>query len=149
MRDDDEVFKVRLKDYNLTSEARAILVILGFEGIRDFAKRAGVNHQTVADALGTRVKQKVKNHHYNLVAINEALHTAYIDRKPVLTRATRAYVCDWAKRWHRDAIQNRLHIENPLRRNEVARYSDYSRKYKQEKTKAGVLAAFKSLEWKP
>ncbi len=147
--DDDQIFKTRLNNRNPTCEARAVLVLLGFEGVLDFARRTGINHETAGTVLGTIKKAKHKKHHYILVTANEALHTAFIERKQVLTRAARAYVCDWIKRWHKESLSGRLFVEAAARQSTVRKGSNQSRAYKQEKTKAGVMTAFKSLEWKP
>lgn len=147
MLDDNKIFRTRVNKKLPPAESKAILWIFGFEGVLDFSKRAGINHETAGALLGT-IEKRTHKHHYTLIAANEALHTAYIEVREQLSKPTRRYVCDWAKRWQKDVVQNKLMIESlgKISGNTPAMIKDRNRKRK--KVLAGVLTAFKSLEWK-
>lgn len=147
MLDDDEIFRARVNKKLPPTESKAILWILGFEGVLDFSKRAGINHETAGALLSTIEKQAHK-HHYTLISAHETLHTAYMEVREQLSKPTRRYVCDWAKRWQKDVIETKLMIESPgkISGNTPAIIKDRNRKRK--KVIVGVWTAFKSLEWK-
>ncbi len=86
--------------------ARAVLEILGFEGLMDFSARAGVNHKTVGELLGI-YKLISRKHHVMIIAVNDALHTAYCEKRNDLDKVSQVFVCAWAKRWQDDVIQNK------------------------------------------
>lgn len=146
MLDDDKIFRVK-KNFKKTGEARAVLSILGFDGVRDFASRTGINHDT-AGVLLSEGMPRHKKHHYVLIAANEALHTAFIERRSELRPAARKYVCDWAKCWQKDALKNKLEIERVGSEKPSTVTMIKDRKRKRKKVMDGIRAAFNSLEWK-
>lgn len=146
--DDDQIFRQRVNQKIPYSEARAIMVLLGFDGVNDFAARSGINHETAGAILGT-CKPRYKKHHYNIVTVNESLHTAYMERREELTAATRRYICDWAKRWKKHVIENVLFVESEGKlKEDIGRQGLRQRMMLRKKVRAGVLAAFAALEWK-
>lgn len=146
--DDEKIFRNRVNQKQPFCEARAILVLLGFDGANDFAARSGMNHETAAAIIGT-CKLKHRKHHYNIVTVHEALHTAYVEQKENLTGPTRKYICDWAKRWKKHVIENVLMTESEGKiNNDTDRQGIRKRLVMRKKTESGVLAAFAALEWK-
>lgn len=129
-------------------ESRAILELLGFSGVNAFAAAAGVAHETASALLGTSTL-KFKKHHYNIIAVHEALHTAYGMRKTELTKAARNYVCDWAKRWREEVVREKLMVESAGRLKEgIGVLALKDRKRKRDQAAAGLKLALDSLEWK-
>ncbi len=146
MFDSDKIFKTRVNKKSPNCEAWSVLVLLGFSGVNDFAKAAGINHETAGAILGTRASAHGK-HHYKMIATNEALHTAFMERRGSLNRAARAYVCDWAKRWQRSIIKELM--TSPGKTKEDAdRILIRQRNRLREKVKNSVLASFGALEWR-
>ncbi len=147
--DNDKIFTPRVYNKLKPNGSRAVLILLGFSGIQEFARHAGVNHETAGAILGTCVL-KYHKQHYVLITVHEALHTAYMDKKNDLDRPARAFICLWAKRWQKESIRDRLFVESAGKiKEEISPVILKDRKRKRKKVLDSVLAAFKSLEWKP
>jgi hypothetical protein len=147
--DRDKAFGIRKNIRKPLCESRAILELLGFVGIQDFSRRSGVSHVTIGEIMGT-AKMKHHKHHYNIIVVNEALHTAYMEVRDRLTGPARAYVCDWAERWKKDALENRLMVESAGRiGKDVSPTVLYDRKRKRKAVMDSLVKALKALEWKP
>lgn len=128
-------------------ESRAILELLGFSGVNTFAAAAGVAHETASALLGTSTL-RFKKHHYNIVAVHEALHTAYGMKKSELTKAARNYVCDWARRWREEA-REKLMVESAGRiQVDAGPVAIKDRNRKRKQVAVALDLALKSLEWK-
>ncbi len=146
--DEDKIFRIRINRKLQFCEARAILILLGFDGAQNFARISGVNHETAAAILGT-CHMKHRKHHYNLIAVHEGLHTAYMERRADLNAATRRYICDWARRWQKDVVENKLLIESKGKiKADASKSVERDRKRKRKIVRDGVWTAFKALEWK-
>jgi hypothetical protein len=146
MDDEPKIFHGK-KYIAMASEARGVLILLGFDGVRDFAQRAGVNHETAGQLLGT-VKLKYHKKHGLLVRAHEALHTAYVERREQMSRPMRNYVRDWAKRWRLFALDEVLWLRSPGRGG-AHKYPSEAKRMKQrrEAIKLGVQQALEALKW--
>lgn len=80
------------------TESRAVIVLLGFTGIQDFARRAAINHLTTAELLGTMTLRRGK-HPAQIVRAWGAATEAYADHRAILNASQRKHVLDWLKRW--------------------------------------------------
>src|SRR6187402_3814110 len=65
-------------------EARAVIDLIGFTGLKHFAKTARLNHVTAAELLGIQ-KMKYHKHHYNLIIAHETLNTAYHENRSIMS----------------------------------------------------------------
>lgn len=129
------------------TEARAVMVILGFKGVNDFAARAGVNHETAANLLGTSDARYGRKRHRIVIQVHEALHTAYLDCKAELGSGTRAFVRDWAKRWKKFVLAEKLWLESPGKQRVQHGDAVRQRELLQSKVKAEVVKVFSDLRW--
>lgn len=147
MRDVPDLFNIKEKYAAMASEARGVLILLGFDGVRDFSKRSGLNHETAGQILGT-VKLKHQKNHHLIVRVNEALHTAYMEQRKAMAKPKRAYIVDWAKRWQRWAVDEILRLQSPGKvKNAQDTQEGRRNKKRQEAVKAGVLQALSALKW--
>ncbi len=129
------------------SEARCILVLLGFDGVLDFSKKTGINHQTAGEIVGT-VVQKYNKHYPVIIQAHEALNSAYLDRRAMLSKAARAYIKDWVKRWKKFVLDTLVHNESigktRIDSKEVNRKQAADRR---KKVKAALKFTLDSLKW--
>ncbi len=145
--DDEKLFRSCVNRPRKPCDSRAVLLLLGFEGIQDFARRSDVNHETVGALLGT-VKSRFRQQHLIVVKTHEALHTAYMEVKSEMDRPTRAFICAWAKRWQKEVLETRLFVESPGKQKVDPSPSVLmDRKRLQKKVRAAVELAFLALEW--
>lgn len=128
-------------------ETRAVLQFLGFNGVQEFAKHCGMNRETASAILGLSAATYHKRH-YVVIAIHEALHTAYVERRAKLNRMARGCVTDWAKRWKFEAMSEHLFVESAGKiREDATPVMVKDRMRKRKKVRESVLAAFNALEW--
>ncbi len=124
-----------------------MLSLLGIGTIRNYAQLAAINHQTAGELLGLFAMKYRKKHHI-LIRAHEALHTAYAERRLEMSRATRAFVKDWARRWQKNALSELLWLTSPGRTKDTTSKVDQKRvKLRQEGIRRAVKEAFESLEW--
>lgn len=145
--DEPKIFHVKERYVAMASEARGILILLGFDGVWDFAKRAGINHDTAGQLLGT-VKVKHKKKHNLVVQAHEALHSAYMQHRAVMSSPKLAYIKDWVKRWKQWVLDEVLWLESPgrvVKKKYV--YQDRQVAKRRAAIKAGVEQALNALEW--
>jgi len=133
--------KTRIKPA-MVSEPRCILVLLGFNGVRDFAKKVGMNHQTASGIIGASLF-KNRAQYTLIIKAMEAMNSAYLNRRVILNRAARAYIKDWVKRWKKFALDTLLFnvshgkVKNESRQTERAR----------ERTKAELKKVLDAFKW--
>ncbi len=138
----DELYETKKVFPALVSESRSILVLLGFNGIRDFAKKSGLNHETVGVVLGTCVGRYQK-HYPVIIQAHEALHSAYLDRREMLNKATRSYIKDWVKRWKKFAVETIHQSESPGKQTK----NTLDAQRKRAKVKAALKQTLDALKW--
>ena len=131
----------------MESEARGILILLGYDGVWDYAKRAGINHGTAGELLGT-VRLKNRKKHNLVVKAHEALHSAYMDGRAEMSKAKRAYIRDWVKRWRKWVIAEALWLTSAGKVVDDKSLSEERRRLrKQQEVRAGVELAMAALKW--
>lgn len=148
MSDAPKIFNTTEKYVAMDSEARCILILMGFDGVRDFSKRSGINHDTAGQILGT-VKLKQRKNYPLIVRTNETLHTAYMEQRATMPRTKRAYVVDWVKRWQKRVVEEVLRLDSPGKckgPGGTARCAQQTGK-RQAAIKAGVVLALDVLKW--
>lgn len=144
------------KPHALATVSRCCLILLGFKGVRDFAKRAGVGHDTAGHALCTSPggdaegRKYWKKRHRMIVQVYEALYSAYVDRRDRMTPAIRAFVIDFIQSWQEWVLSEKLWIEAPGRMNKlgVSKHSARQRDKKRAQVRASVKAVFDAADWK-
>lgn len=147
MSDEPKIFHVKGRYAAMSSDARGILILLGFDGVRDFSKRTGISRHTAGQILGT-VKLKNKHNYNVIVRCHEALHTAYMEQRATMVRPTRAYIVDWVKRWQKWVVGEILRLENPGKIKAPADSADGRATIRRRAgIKAGVVQAFEVLQW--
>lgn len=139
--------KAKAKWTAMSSEARGILILLGFDGVWDYAKRTGINHETAGSLIGT-IAPRFRKKHNIIVLAHEALHTAYMEHRSQMSRPMRNYIKDWVKRWQKYLVNDMLWLTSPGR----VLHTKYSGQAKQMKKrqagiKAGVIQAIGALKW--
>ncbi len=141
-----EIFNAKKPYLALESQARAVLVLLGFKGVKDFAKRAAVNHETAGALLGT-IHIKHRKHGFVVLQVHEALHCAWMDRRARMTPGTKAFVKEWAKKWKKNVLENVLGFESPgkIKSDDLAHVKDRERK--RRPVRASVEKALNALKW--
>ena len=138
---------MQCKSDAMASEARGILILLSFGGIWDFAKRAGINHETAGQLLGT-VKAKGKKNYGLVVRCHEALHSAYVEHYAEMSRPKRNYIKDWVKHWKKRVVAEQLRLTSTSRVAEKQDpYQDQKMVKRHTAVKAGVVQAMDSLKW--
>ena len=125
------------------SEARAVLVLLGFHGVLDFSKRAGINHGTASSLL----YKMTGNHHFpSVMKAYSAMHEAYQERKATASKAQREYIKDFAARWLSQAMDD-VEFEVPAAWRTKEKEYEVQRLRRQDKVRAAAWLAVKSLKW--
>lgn len=147
MSDEPKIFHTKERYAAMAREARCILILLSFDGVWDFAARAGLSHVSAGEILGTAKLTHQKNHHL-VVRANEALHTAFMEQRLAMSKPKRAYIVDWVKRWQKWAVDEILRLESPGKvKNAQDTYEGRRNKQRRAKIKAGVVQAFSVLKW--
>lgn len=136
---------------SLATVSRCVLIVLGFNGVNDFAKRAGMGPETAGHLLRTapgELKRNWKKRHRTIIQAYEALHSAYLDRRERMTPATRAFVIDFIQAWQRWVLSDMLWLESPGKQKQNNnKYSVAQVVKNRERVKASVIAVFDGAEW--
>ncbi len=129
------------------SESRAVLALLGFDSVRDFSRRCGINEQTASAILGLRDSPHHQRH-YIVIAVHEILHTTYAERKAHLSKSARALIVGWAKRWKKDVLGMRLFVDAPGKMKDSSTHAVVRDRLRKRKiVRDSILSAFNALEW--
>ena len=146
MSDGDLIFKRRM-NRKRECPARAVLELLGFEGLMDFSKRAGVNHKTVGELLGI-YKSDHKKHHVMIIEVNDALHSAFMDERKNLDKASQKFICALAKNWLKDVVANKWYEKKDEAILGTTAENILDRRRKRKNSRAALMKALGALEWK-
>ncbi len=128
------------------SLAKAVLMVLGYRGVWDFAKRSCINHQTAGAVLGTCELNGLK-HGNNLIKVHEALHSAYMEKRPSLRPGERRFVTEWAKRWRKNIFTGMLWTESPWKLKDETEVRRKDRERKRVAIKASIERSLFGLKW--
>lgn len=129
----------------LATESRAVLVMLGFRGVSDFARRTGINHMTAGALLGTNQSEWRKRPPI-VVQTAEALHSAYMDERATMTKPMRAFVKDWFRRWKKRAMEL-LYVKTTFRELSEDQPRVKDRERKRKRVRDAVILAMKRFNW--
>ncbi len=142
-----EILNIPINRRIKQSEARCVLELLGFRGVHDFADISAISHQTVAELLDMRKANSKGKHHYNIIQVHEALHTAYNEARKDLSPHARRFILAWARIWRKGVLKKIMRIEGKM----IPDASKAVRRDRERKRREVLLAlqtAFLSLEWK-
>ena len=137
-----EVYEKTRTKSAMVSEPRCILVLLGFNGVRDFAKKIGMNHQTASGIIGASLF-KNRAQHTVIIKAMEALNSAYLNRRGILNRAAKAYIKDWIKRWKKFAIDTLLFSISHGKTTVGSKQAEKTR----ERVKVALKQALDAFKW--
>ncbi len=142
-----QIFNEKTRYRTYETEAKAMLILLGFGTVVEFGHQSGTSHMTAGEIIGTFTLNRRKQHDI-LIRAHETLHSAYVLRKADMPKAMRRYVCDWAKRWRKFAVNDLLWLESPGKTLETTGAVERKRtKGRRAAVKLAVMQAFEALKW--
>jgi len=132
--------------YNQTclTETRAVLALLRFRSMRDFALHVPLSQMTVIALLCDKGK---KISFLSAMRAFQAIHGRYAEMKLGLLASQRRYIAAWAKRWARgamDKIRRDRNMPFPTQKKSEIRRS----KRRRSAIREMQARAFASLEWR-
>lgn len=126
------------------TETRAVLAVLGFRSVRDFAIHVPMSPVTCITLLCETGK-----HVTFLTAMRafQALHGRFNDVKANLTKSQRSFVASWAKRWAKEAM-GKIHRERHMPRPQKNKHEVRRTKRRRSAIREMQARAFASLSWR-